>query len=487
MLFNSLAFLVFFPIVTIGYFALGNRSRWAWLLAASCYFYSFFVPVYLLILIFTIFVDYWAGILIEGASGRARKGYLVLSLAANIGVLAVFKYFNFFSENVNEALALLGLAWHAPMLSILLPIGLSFHTFQAMSYTIEVYRGNQKAERHLGIYALYVMFYPQLVAGPIERPQNLLPQFHANHPFSDEDLRAGLRLMLLGVVKKVVVADRVALLVDRVYDNPSAHSAPALALATVCFAVQIYADFSGYSDIALGAARVMGIRMMQNFRQPYLSTSISEFWKRWHISLSTWFRDYLYFPLGGNRRGWTRWQLNLFVTFLLSGLWHGAKWTYVIWGAINGFYLVFANLTSDARMRLRARAGFERIPRAAAFLSVLVTFGLTCLAWVFFRASTVADAAHVLTTIVVGAADLLRPGVIWTSLKSTGLAAQDLLRVGLAAAGMLAFDWACVRFDAASILMRQPRWVRWGLYYAAIIVVLRYGVFGEQQFIYFQF
>ncbi len=298
MLFNSLEFALFFPFVTLLYFVLPHRVRWALLLGASAWFYMAFVPVYILILGFTILVDYVAGLLIENAAGRRRGWYLALSVLANVGVLAVFKYWNFLATNVNDVFLLFDPQIQVPLLALLLPIGLSFHTFQAMSYTIEVYRGTQPAERNLGIYALYVLFYPQLVAGPIERPQNLLHQFREVHQFDADRVFAGLSRMLAGLFKKLVIADRLAIVVNGVYGDPTAYSAGTLLLATWLYAVQIYCDFSGYSDIALGAANVMGFTLMENFDRPYFATSIGDFWRRWHISLSTWFKDYLYVPLG---------------------------------------------------------------------------------------------------------------------------------------------------------------------------------------------
>lgn len=299
MLFNSFQFLIFFPVVTLIYYLLPHRFRWLHLLISSCVFYMAFIPVYIFILFFTIIVDYIAGIMIEKESGRRRRLFLIISILVNVGFLAIFKYYNFFTENVNELLRLLHIAYHPiPLLNIILPVGLSFHTFQAMSYTIEVYRGNQKAERHFGIYALYVMFYPQLVAGPIERPQNLLHQFKEEHKFSSQNLMDGLRLMLWGFFKKLVIADRLAQYVTIVYSFPAEFHYMNLIIATLFFTIQIYCDFSGYSDIAIGAARCMGFNLMTNFNRPYFSTNIQEFWKRWHISLSTWFRDYLYISLG---------------------------------------------------------------------------------------------------------------------------------------------------------------------------------------------
>ena len=297
MSFSSIHFLLFFPIVTALYFATPYRFRWLLLLFASCYFYMAFVPVYILILGFTIVVDYFAGILIENAQGRRRKWLLIVSLVSNIGVLFIFKYFNFFNTNLKALAEAIHWNYSLESLSIALPIGLSFHTFQAMSYTIEVYRGNQKAERRFGIYALYVMFYPQLVAGPIERPQNLLPQFYEKHDFDYQRVTDGLKLMAWGFFKKIVIADRLAVAVNLVYNAPYKYTGLPLIIATYFFAFQIYCDFSGYTDIARGAARVMGFRLMKNFNRPYFATSVADFWTRWHISLSTWFKDYLFTPL----------------------------------------------------------------------------------------------------------------------------------------------------------------------------------------------
>ncbi len=358
MLFNSLQFLLFFPVVTALYFLASQRLRWVVLLAASCVFYAAFIPKYLLILAFLILVDYVAGRGIENAEGRRRRMLLLMSLVANIGLLCVFKYLDFADQNLNALFAWAGLDWVIPQLNIILPIGLSFHTFQAMSYTIEVYRGRQKAERHLGIYALYVMFYPQLVAGPIERPYQLLHQFREHHEFDLPRVSDGLKLMLWGFFKKVVIADRIGLYVNQVYEAPTSHHGWSLIVATYFFAFQIYCDFSGYTDIAIGAAQVMGFRLMDNFNRPYFAKSIAEFWRRWHISLSSWFRDYLYFPLGGNRVPVPRWCFNISIVFLLSGLWHGASWTFVVWGALHGFYILVGRFTrtrAPALVRQRAR------------------------------------------------------------------------------------------------------------------------------------
>lgn len=384
MLFNSFEFLVFFPAVTIIYFLLPHRFRWILLLLASCTFYMFFKPIYILILFFTIVIDYTAGLLIEnGQTNKQKKFYLLCSLTANIAVLGFFKYFNFFNSNITSISNVLGLHYSVPYLSILLPIGLSFHTFQGMSYTIEVYRGNQRAEHHFGIYALYVMFYPQLVAGPIERPQNILHQFYEKHHFNYEMVTDGLKLMAWGFFKKVVIADRLTLAVDEAYNNPTRYDGMPLIIATIFFSIQIYCDFSGYSDIAIGSAKVMGFKLMKNFNQPYFSKSIKEFWSRWHISLSTWFRDYLYIPLGGNRVSRWRWYYNLFIVFLVSGLWHGANTTFIIWGCMHGFFQVFGQITASLRNRLATFTGLTKLAGLYKLLQVATTFGLVTFAWIF--------------------------------------------------------------------------------------------------------
>lgn len=402
MLFNSAAFLIFFPVVTTAYFLLPHRFRWLLLLSASCYFYMAFIPKYILILAVTITVDYFAGLGLEKFEGRKKRWVLMASILTNIGMLAFFKYFNFANENL--ALLAKFIGWNYPIhsLAIILPIGLSFHTFQSLSYTIEVYRGTQKAERHFGYLALYVMYYPQLVAGPIERPQNILHQLHTEQRFEYQRVTDGLKRMAWGMFKKIVVADRMVLFVNPVYNDPTSHNGPALVFATLAFAIQIYCDFSGYSDIALGSAQVMGVKLMKNFDHPYFARSISEFWRRWHISLSTWFRDYVYIPLGGNRVAKPRWIFNLFITFLISGLWHGADWTYVIWGALHGSYLVLSILTEPFWRQLSALARLDRLPRLKTVVSTLTTFSLVTFAWIFFRAASLNDALYIVSHLASG-------------------------------------------------------------------------------------
>ncbi|MFN8208913.1 MAG: MBOAT family O-acyltransferase [Bacteroidales bacterium] len=476
MLFNSIHFAFFFILVTGLYFMIPHRFRWALLLVSSCYFYMVFIPVYILILFFTIIIDYFAGIYLEKFQGRHKKIFLIASLIANIGVLAVFKYYNFLNDNLTTLLHQFNLSNQIPALSIILPIGLSFHTFQAMSYTIEVYRGHQKAEKHFGIYALYVMFYPQLVAGPIERPQNLLHQFYEKHEFEYDRVTQGLKEILWGLFKKIVVADRLAIYVDAVYNNPGEHTGISAIVATVFFAFQIYCDFSGYSDIAIGAAKVMGFKLMTNFNRPYFSRSISEFWKRWHISLSTWFRDYLYISLGGNRVGKNRWYFNLFIVFLISGLWHGANWTFVIWGALNGFYLVFAIWTDSVRNKLAKATGLSSYPHFFRLIQMGTTFFLACFAWIFFRAANFDDAVMLIRqmTHLSGPLYIGDPSAFLYSL--TGIAI------------LLMVDFKREFYRGSLSFMNHPnRLVRYSIYTALILLILSMGVIDGGQFIYFQF
>ena len=443
-----------------------------------------FVPVYILILGGTIVVDYFAGIYIERSEGKKRLMFLVYSIIANIGVLAVFKYYNFFNDNFSFLLHGFALTNPLPYLSILLPVGLSFHTFQAMSYTIEVYRGNQKAERHFGIYALYVMFYPQLVAGPIERPQNLLYQFRAKFDFDYDRVADGLRLMAWGLFKKVVIADRLAVIVDNIYTSPTHYNSLSLIIATFFFSFQIFCDFSGYSDMAIGAARIMGFKLMKNFDKPYQSRSISEFWKRWHISLSTWFRDYLYITLGGNKVSIPRWYLNLFIVFLVSGLWHGANWTFVIWGALHGFYLIFAIVTKTFRSRIDKLFRLDKIP----VIATVSTFILVALAWVFFRADSLSIAFYIIGHMFTGLPQLFMDVLNGQSVvQDFGVTTFELL-FSFALIFFLEFiHFIQNRVNIVHVFKQSPISVRWLAYYTAILVIVFLGVYENRQFIYFQF
>ena len=498
MLFNSINFLIFFPVVTAIYFILPHKMRWLLLLLASCYFYMAFVPVFILILAFTITVDYVAGIYIENAEGKRRKQFLIASIIANVGVLFIFKYFNFANQNIAALAQFLDWNYTLQGLSLILPIGLSFHTFQSLSYTIEVYRGRQKAEKNFGIFALYVMFYPQLVAGPIERPQNLLHQFYEKHVLDWSRIGGGLELMLYGFFKKLFIADNLAPFVNQVYDHPESYNSVSFIIATVFFAFQIYCDFSGYSDIAIGAARVMGIRLMQNFRQPYFSQSVGEFWRRWHISLSTWFKDYVYIPLGGSRVDCWRHARNIFITFLLSGIWHGANWTFVVWGILNGLYLgieVFGKrFTLRMLPNLHVREQHIVTLRLLGLLKTIITFALISLAWVFFRAKNIGEAWHIVSQIFTGwgnaALSMPQPD-FYAKYVYMGRSDYDFTWAVTGVIMLLVLEYLTAHHTFIGRLYNEKRYIRYALRWlmisTALLFIIVFSKTESQQFIYFQF
>jgi alginate O-acetyltransferase complex protein AlgI len=473
MLFNSFEFLLFFPVVTTLYYLLPHAYRWLMLLLASCYFYMAFVPEYILILGLTIVVDYGAGIFIERSTGRRRKLFLIASILVTCFILFVFKYFNFFNDNARFLFHTLGLAYPVERFNILLPIGLSFHTFQSLSYVIEVYRGNQKAEKHFGIYSLYVMFYPQLVAGPIERPQNILHQFYEKKKLEWSNLVVGGRLILWGLFKKVVVADRVAIFANMVFDNPTQYQGFQTLFGMVFFTIQIYCDFSGYSDIAIGTARVMGFDLMQNFRYPYFSTSITEFWRRWHISLSTWFRDYVYIPLGGSANGRVMQYRNQLIVFAVSGLWHGASWNFIIWGVYHGLWLIAENIF--------------KVPRATPLFTAkglwrfTITISAVIVGWVFFRAKTFQGAMEIFSGLPHFHKSQL-------GLYMFGNNVFELLVCFVSIAILFVADFFLDFKDSFARFDSYPLPVKWAVYYILIGMLAFAGLYHQQsEFIYFQF
>jgi alginate O-acetyltransferase complex protein AlgI len=479
MLFNSMHFCVYFPIVVGLYFLIPKSARWAWLLAASYYFYMAWEPGYVVLLWLSTLLDYTAALQIgKATTRRARNAWLSVTLGANLGLLFFFKYYNFFSDSLGAIADRSGWSIDLPHSEFLLPIGISFYTFQTMSYTIDVYRGVIPPERHLGRFALYICFFPQLVAGPIERAKDLLPQMKLERDFSYTRATDGLRLMAWGFFKKMVIADRLAMVVEHVYRDPENHSGPALAIATLCFAYQIYCDFSGYSDIAIGAARVLGVRLSANFNRPYAAASIAEFWRRWHISLSTWFRDYVYLPLGGNRVPSTRWVLNILAVFAISGLWHGAHWKFLIWGLIHGFCL------------LAERALAQRIPatiRLPRGLKIAMTFTIANFAWIFFRADSLADAWLVITNLPRGWSVLLAPEFWTRSIKTLGLPPTELLFALLAVIICELVQYAQSRTPLQPWLRARPVALRWAIYTVIFWTLFLGGIFRQTEFIYFEF
>lgn len=389
MVFDSLSYLIFLSIVLVVFYSIPHKTRWLWLLLSSCYFYMALIPIYILLLFLIITTDYFVGLMLDSPKAQYRRLILCLSLLSNIGTLFIFKYFNFFSTTIHSLLASFNIVIPVFHMNWLLPLGLSFHTFQSMSYTLEVYYGRQKAIRHLGKVACYVMFFPQLVAGPIERPQHFFPQLFSEKYLNLGNLTVGSRRILYGLFKKMIVADNLGGFVDAIFMGQAPNHPFYSFFAIIGFSIQIYMDFSGYCDIALGSARLFGFDLSENFRSPYSATSISEFWKRWHITLSQWFRDYLYIPLGGNRTSLSKQQLNILIVFLISGLWHGASWTYVLWGFLHGIALVIENLFRHFKKLAVPRTDNRIGGSLAKIFAWCFTTSFVCLAWTYFRAPSI--------------------------------------------------------------------------------------------------
>jgi len=486
MLPNSFSFLAFFAVLAVVYYALPHRLRWPLLLLASLYFYATFDPRYLLLLFGVTAVAYAGGLLLEGATTTQRRKVILWgSVVAVVGTLGFFKYWNFFVDSTNAMSAFfasvtdLALFPSFPRLDLVLAIGLSFYTFSCLSYLVDVYRARLPAERHFGHFALYVSFFPKLLAGPIERAQPFLEQIKQPVHFSAAGVSLGLQLMLWGLFKKVVIADRLAVFVDATYSQAAFASPADLLIATYFFAFQLYCDFSGYSDMAIGASMVLGIQLMNNFRRPYLATSTKEFWgQRWHLSLGTWFRDYLYIPMGGSRASPIRKHVNIMTVFLVSGLWHGASWTFVVWGGLNGLYHVISDLTRSAREKL---SGLVSLPaKVQTWVSVLITFHLILPTWVFFRAESLTDA----TTVFSRVAGAL--GNLPSMLQARFADMEIVISVALIALLML-IEALDERRPWRERLAVQPTSVRWGVYYAACLLLLILGSWQLQSFVYMQF
>ena len=488
MLFNSLHFLVFFPVVLGLYFGLPPRWRAPLLLVSSYYFYLSWRPVYGLLLAGTTLLDYYSGVRMGRLAAPAqRRPWLYLSLASNLGTLFIFKYFNFFVGTAGELATALHQPFAAPTLALALPVGVSFYTFQSVAYVVDVYQSKLPAEQNLGRFALFVAFWPQLVAGPIERGGQMLPQLRERHEFSYGRVASGLRLMAWGMFKKVVLADRLAQMVNPIFDHPHKFQGPATMASRGGFTLQIYTDFSGYTDLARGAARVLGYRLVLNFRQPYFAASVSDFWRRWHMSLSGWFRDYVYIPLGGNRRGPVRTYANLFIVFLLSGLWHGASWTFIAWGALHGLYLVAEGLTQPARAALARGLGLAARPRLLHALGMASTLGLVAYAWIFFRANSLGDAFYISTHLFRGWGHLTTHRVVLDVGHFLLSYPPEALITPLAIGVLLAVD-ARNEFPALAARWHRPAApLRWAGYFALLMAMLLFGFFNSTQFIYFQF
>ncbi|MDR1692895.1 MAG: MBOAT family protein [Oscillospiraceae bacterium] len=482
--FNSLSYCLYLPVTLILYFLLPKRVKNPFLLAASYFFYMCWEPQYALLMLTSTGATYLCARLMAVTFLGRRRLWLILSLALNLLILFFFKYYNFTADLTGRLFALLGVPFTPPLSGLLLPVGISFYTFQALGYTMDVYRGELPAERNFIDYALFVSYFPQLVAGPIERSRNLLPQLKEPHPFCLQALFEGFTLFLWGMFKKLVIADRLAIMVNFAFDAPpGTYGGLQYAVAAAAFSLQIYCDFSAYSDIARGSARMMGITLMRNFDAPFLAGSIKDFWRRWHISLSTWFKDYLYFPLGGSRsKTALRRYLNLMAVFLVSGLWHGAALTFFAWGLIHGLFQVASGLTKNLRAKALATLRISPANRGLHVFRVVFNFALVAGAFVFFRAKSVMGALSVLKRI------LLDP--LGGSVLAMGVTGRSFAAVLCAVVLLFAVDAQARKGDLAERIAGR-RWLKYAVYFALLVGIMLFGVYGEgydpQEFIYFQF
>jgi alginate O-acetyltransferase complex protein AlgI len=489
MLFNSLDFAIFFPIFFIIYWIFSKKivARNILILTSSYIFYAWWDWRFLFLIIFSSFVDFTLGQKIFKESKKSiKRNYLILSLLLNLGFLAYFKYANFFIDSFINSFRLFGTELDSFSLSIILPVGISFYTFQTLSYTIDIYRERLEPTKNWLAFFSFVAFFPQLVAGPIERASQLLPQFFKTYKFSYKAFKSGLLLIAFGLFKKMVIADRLAILVNEVYNNPTDHGGQALIIATIFFAFQIYCDFSGYSDIAIGIARTLGFDLMKNFDTPYFSKSITEFWRRWHISLSTWFRDYVYIPLGGSRKGKNRMYINLLLVFVISGLWHGAAITFIIWGFIHGVIIVIEKATNTYKKSFYKKIKIDKNNLLERILFLSITFLIVCFSWIFFRANSFSDSIYIVKNLFNFNSEFINP-------YNLGLASHefDLAIIAIIAIiALLGFDYFHRKYNAFKALNRMHFLVRSVFYVIIAFVIIIFGKYGDDsvsEFIYFQF
>ncbi len=489
MILSSYQFVGFFAVVLGLFFLVPYRFRWVYLLLASYYFYlsGSASPLLLGHLGLTTLVAYWLGLRVEAAQdGDRKRGWLKLAIVLLAGNLLVFKYTAFANESARAMLHMLSMSYPIPVVHLVLPLGISFYTFQLISYEVDVYKGTVKAERHLGVFAVYVAFFPKLLAGPIERAKSLLPQLHERTDFDYGRVSSGLQLMLWGAFQKVVVADTLGPFVGDAYGDPRSHSGMTMAFATWLFAFQVYCDFAGYTHMAIGAGRTLGYELSPNFSRPYFATSVQDFWKRWHISLTSWLTDYIYTPLTRSKirlKWYYLMLLSLLLTFVFSGLWHGANWTFVLWGTLHGVYLVFATMTQKARNKFHKRTGLLKKKGLHRWVKVGTVFGLVCFAYILFQSRSVSDAWHIMTHLHTGWGDPV--GGITT------LVARRWAPLAFALSGALlvtVVDYLSERDKKQFTLTDRPRWVRWTATYVGAVAVMVLGAGGgEHDFIYVQF
>ena len=491
MLFNSFQFLVFFPVVVFVFFTLPPKFKKYWLLAASYFFYMCWNAKYALLLLTSTIVTYFSGIFIDKfkEDTSKKKAVVALSFIINLGILFFFKYFNFAMDGIKNIFASIGIILNTPAIDVILPVGISFYTFQALSYTMDVYRQDVYAERDFITYALYVSFFPQLVAGPIERSKNLLKQLNLFLKFDLRRAVDGLMIMLWGYFLKIVLADRIAIFVDTVYRDMDTYGGMYLIVATALFAVLIYCDFAGYSTIAVGAAKVMGIDIMENFNVPYLAQTTGEFWRRWHISLTSWFKDYLYIPLGGSRKGKLRKYLNKLIVFLVSGLWHGADLSFVVWGGLNGLYQIIGEILMPVRDRFVSKLQLHRNSLGHRIVSIIVTFVLVDFAWIFFRASDISAAIKAIESIFT----VHNPWILFDgSLYGCGLNSKEFWFMIFCIVVLFFADYQKKKgIIIRDVIKKQDGWCQILLISVAISVILIFGIWGsnysDTSFLYFQF
>lgn len=474
MLFNSIEYAWFLPIVFILYWMIPSNLRWILLLISSYFFYMSWNVKYVVLIATTTLISYVCAIVIENtAKQQFKKLALIIALFVSLGILFVFKYYNFTMSVASQLFS-----FNPVYLKFLLPVGISFYTFQTLSYVIDVYNGAVKAEKNLGVYAAFVSFFPQLVAGPIERSSNLLPQIKKNNSFDYDVACEGLILIVWGLYKKIVIADNLAIAVDKVYGDVISYSGCSLLLATFFFTIQIYCDFSGYTDIARGSAKLFNIELMENFKSPYFAPSLKDFWSRWHISLSTWFRDYVYIPLGGSRVSKMRHALNLFITFLVSGLWHGANWTFVFWGALHGVGQIVEN---SLNIKKCDKKGLDWL------LRILITFVFVMFAWIFFRSASIVDAVYVFRHMFDGVMHFKT--YIVEGINTLGIGARsDIRRISFVYfCPLMIYDFLSLQNDVCKYLSKLNVFFKYSAILLITVIILAFGYVGKSSFVYFQF
>ena len=480
MLFNSLTFIIFLAVVLVLYYTLPQKLKWIMLLIASCIFYMGWRAELIILIVISTLSNWLLARLIYDKPEK-KKVFLIISLIINFGLLFVFKYMVFINHSFMWLYNYLGWTYPIKDFDIVLPMGISFYTFQAASYTIDVFYGKYKPERNYFKLALFIMFFPQLVAGPIERADRLLGQLFTKHKLELANISQGSKLMLMGYFKKIVIADRASVLVDAIYNSPQEYKGLPLVVATLFFTVQIYCDFSGYTDIARGVAKLMGIDLMINFDRPYFSKNIKEFWRRWHISLSSWLRDYIYIPLGGSRCSLIKKYRNIMITFLASGLWHGANWTFVLWGGLHGLYQVIGDLKNKI------------IPIKSDFFvlnifRIIICFVLVAFAWIFFRANTISDTVYIIKNIFSGWENISNLQYLYVTFNNMGLKLFEIVILSVAILFLIFTEVISFKYDIHKLLNKGPFIFRFVYYYILACFILMMGVFaGGGQFIYFQF